>query len=131
MSGERRTELTPEEHARIAARLEVHRDRPRAELLAPFGLSEREWEEAAAGWTRRLSTEIRERAGVSVPIEERYPLTTAYAMAYSKAVREARAERVRDERDDEATVRIAPGVSRDEPFSLLGASNRAARSSGK
>jgi hypothetical protein len=66
-----------------------------------------------------------------VPIEERYPLTTAYAMAYSKAVREARAERARDERDDEATVRIAPGVARDEPLSLLGASNRAARPGSK
>lgn len=122
-----RTGLTAEERARIAARLAVHDDRPRSEVLAPFGLTEKEWDDASADWVRRLTAEIRDRAGSSAPIEQRYPLTSAYAKAYSDAVREARAELARDEREEDATVRIAPGASRDEPFSLLGASNRAAQ----
>ena len=133
-AGERRAELTMEEHARIAARLAVHKDRPRNEVLAPFGLTERAWDAASAENTRRLIDEIRERAGSGVPIEERYPLSAAYAKAYSDAVREARAELTKDEREEDATIRIAPGASKDEPFSLLAASNRAAahaRSSSK
>ena len=121
-----RTDLTAEERARIAARLAIHNDRPRSEVLAPFGLSEQEWDETSAEWVRRLTAEIRDRAGSGVPIEQRYPLTSAYAKAYSDAVREERAELARDEREEDATVRIAPGASKDEPFSLLGASNRAA-----
>lgn len=131
MSGaERRVDLTLEQRARIAARLAVSRGRPRSEVLAPFELTEQAWDDDAAAWARRLTDEIRERAGSGVPIEERYPLSTAYAKAYSEALREARAEQARgerEEREEDATVRIAPGASKDEPFSLLGASNRAAR----
>jgi hypothetical protein len=127
MSSNDRPELTVEERARIAAQLAVHKERPRSEVLAPFGLSEQEWEEEEAAWTRRLTDEIRERAGSGVPIEQRYPLASRFAKAYSEAARAARAELVEDEREEDATVRIAPGASKDEPFSLLGASNRAAR----
>lgn len=133
MSGEeRRAELSLEQRARIAARLALHRDRPRSEVLAPFEVSEQVWDDDAAQWARRLTEEIRGRSGSTVPIEERYPLSSAYAKAYAEAMREARAElerdqgEPRDEREEDATIRIAPGASRDEPFGLLGASNRAA-----
>ncbi len=121
MSG---ADLPTEQYALVAAQIDVHKDRPRAEVLATFGISEVDWEAMAARFTERLVAEIRERSGSSAPIEERYPLTTAYAKAYASAVREAK--RDAEEPADEATVRIAPGASRDEPFSVLGASNRAA-----
>jgi hypothetical protein len=117
-------DLPPEKHAEIAALVDVHVHRPRAEVLAPFGLSEGAWEAAVAALNRRLVAEIRARSGSDAPIEERYPLSAAYAKAYALAVRDARSELARGE--DEATVRIAPGTPRDEPFSVLGASNRAA-----
>jgi hypothetical protein len=122
------TDLPTEQHALVAAQIDVHKDQPRAEVLASFGISEPEWEAMAARFTARLVDEIRERSGSSAPIEERYPLTTAYAKAYATAVREAKRD---DEHLDEATVRIAPGASRDEPFSVLGASNLAAASGRK
>ena len=125
MSASERAELTLEEHAAIAAQVAVKNDRPRAEVLEPFGFSEAEWEALSAALTQRIVAEIRERAGSGVPIEERYPLSASYAKAYALAVREARQSLVRG--DDEATIRIAPGTSPDEPFSVLGASNRAAR----
>jgi hypothetical protein len=125
-TAEPEAELTMEQRAEIAARLDAHKDRPRAELLAPFGLSEQVWDRAAAEWARRLTNEIRERSGSSVPIEERYPLASSYAKAYSAALRAARAA-PRDEREEDATIRIPPTAPRDEPFSLLGASNRAAK----
>jgi hypothetical protein len=126
---ERRVDLTMEERAFIAARLDVRKDRPRSETLLKFGLTEDAWAAACADWNRRLVQEIRERSGMAIRIEDRYPLTSAYAKAYSDAVREARAEidrDGRDEREEDATVRIAPESSRDEPLTVLGASNRAA-----
>jgi hypothetical protein len=125
MSGERRpADLTTEKYAFIAAQVAVHNDRPIAEVLAPFGFSAAVWEMTVIDWTRRMATEIRERSGTGGPIELRYPLVSAYSSAYALAVREAREELDRGE--DEATVRIAPGTPLDEPFSVLGASNRAA-----
>lgn len=125
MSTKPRIDLTLEERARIAAQLEVHKER-RAEVLAQHSLSEQAWAQAVAEWARCLTDEIRQRAGSAIRIEDRYPLASSYAKAYSDALAEARAELAREERDDEATIRIAPGASRDEPFSVLGASNRAA-----
>lgn len=120
-------DLTADEHAAIAAELAVKQDTPRAELLAPFGLSEPEWEAASAAFNRKLVAEIRQRAGSGGPLEERYPLSSAYAKAYAQAVKTVKDELAREAaRDDEATVRIAPGAG-DEPLSLLSASNRAAR----
>lgn len=120
--------LSVDEHAAIAAQLAVKADRPRAEVLAPFGLSEAAWDAESAAFHQRLVAEIRERAGTGAPIEERYPLSTSYAKAHALAMREAREQAAREAaRDDEATVRIPPGAA-EEPLSLLGASNRAARS---
>lgn len=120
-------ELTADEHAAIAAELAVKQDTPRAALLAPFGLSEPEWDAASAAFNEKLVAEIRKRAGSGGPIEERYPLSSAYAKAYALAVKAVKDELAREAaRDDEATVRIPPGAA-DEPLSLLGASNRAAR----
>jgi hypothetical protein len=124
MSGEPRpSDLTVEKYALIAAQVAVHTDRPRAEVLAPFGFSEAVWETVVADWNRRIVDEIRTRSGTGLPIAERYPLSASYAVAYAHAVREAREDLDRPE--DEATVRIAPGSSQDERFSVLGASNRA------
>lgn len=120
-------ELTIEQRAKIAARLAVHRDRSRSELLAPFGLTVEAWDDTSADWAKKLSDEIRERAGSTVPLEDRYPLSSAYARAYSDALRDARAELSRDERDEDATVRLPPSA-RHDPLSLVGASNRAASS---
>lgn len=122
-------DLPTEQHALVAAQIDVYKDRPRAEVLATFGISEPDWEAMAARFTARIVDEIRERSGSSAPIEERYPLTAAYAKAYAVAVREAK--RDEEQLDDESTVRIGPGVSRDEPFSVLGASNRAAAAARK
>lgn len=125
MSGERQPpELALENYAFIAAQVSVHGDRPRAEVLAPFGLTEPAWEAAVSEWTQRMVDEIRTRSGLAVPVAERYPVTAGYATAYARAVRETQEQLDRGE--DEATVRIAPGTPLDEPFSLLGASNRAA-----
>jgi len=125
MSGERRpSEITLERYAFIAAQVVLHEDRPRAEVLGMFALTEPAWDVMVADWTRRMVDEIRTRSGSSAPVAERYPIASGYATAYARAVREAQKELDRGE--DEATVRIAPGTPRDEPFSVLGASNRAA-----
>ncbi len=116
--------LTLEEHALIAATLAVRTNEPRAEVLLPFKLSEAAWEEASATFMQRIVDEIRTHAGSGVPIEQRYPLSAAYAKAYSDALREVRNQRARG--DEEATLRIPAGAPLDEPLSLLGASNRAA-----
>ncbi|MFO0591381.1 MAG: hypothetical protein U0441_27785 [Polyangiaceae bacterium] len=118
-------ELPVEDVAHIMAQVDVHKDRPRAEVLAPFQLTEADWDKIMARFNARLVEEIRERSGSSAPLEERYPLTTTYAKAYATAVREAK-ERA-DKPEDEATIRLSPDAPRDEPLSLLGASNRAAR----
>jgi hypothetical protein len=124
MSGEPREELTTEEYAAIAARVAVHTNLPRAEVLAPYGFSEAEWEATVEKWTQRIVDEVRARAGSDVPIQDRYPLAAGYAKAYALAVKEARKELVVS--DDEATVRIAPGTPPEQPLSVLIASNRAA-----
>lgn len=120
--------LGTERHALVAAALAVHADRPRAEVLAPFGLAEAEWDELNARFTARIVDEIRERSGSEAPIEERYPLSSSYAKAYANAVRDAKRERELPE--EERTIRLPPSAPRDEPFSVLGASNRAAVKSG-
>ena len=116
--------LDTEKHASIAAKIAVRGDRPRAEVLAPFGLSEAEWEDLDSRFTARIVDEIRLRCGSDAPLEERYPLSASYAKAYATAVRDA--QRDLEPPEDERTVRIPPSSSRDEPFSVLGASNRAA-----
>ncbi len=120
----REAPLDPEKHAFVAARLAVHADRPRAEVLAIFGLSEAEWDDLHARFNARIVDEIRERCGSDAPLEERYPLSSTYAKAYATAVRDAK--RDLEVPEDERTVRLPPSSSRDEPFSVLGASNRAA-----
>ena len=117
-------DLSAEKVAQIRAQVDVHMDRPRAEVLAPFELSEADWDAIMSRFNARLVDEIRERSASSAPIEQRYPLTAAYAKAYATAVREAKDRR--QDHEDEATIRLAPDASRDDPFSLLGASNRAA-----
>lgn len=117
-------DLPAEEVARIMAQVDVHKDRPRAEVLAPFQLTEADWDAIMKRFNARLVDEIRERSGSSAPLEERYPLTTTYAKAYALAVRE---EKERAEKpEEEATIRLSPDAPRDEPLSLLVASNRAA-----
>jgi hypothetical protein len=129
MSGAAPPELTTEKYAAIAAQVEVHKDRPKAEVLAPFGFSEDAWEATVASFTRRIVDEIRERTGSEVPIEHRYPLAAGYAKAYARAVKEARRALADpdDEEPEEMTLRIPPGTPADEPLGLLAASNRAAR----
>ncbi|MBK8253542.1 MAG: hypothetical protein IPK82_12850 [Polyangiaceae bacterium] len=121
-----RAPLSPEEHARIAARIALFSDKPRSQVLAPFDLSEHEWDKLSAEWARTLAREIREQAGKPIPIENRYPLAGAYAKAYADAVREMRAEQGRSERDEDATVRIPPDSNKTDSFSVFNASNRAA-----
>ncbi len=127
-SSDPRAPLDPEKHAFVAARLAVHADRPRAEVLAIFGLSEAEWDDLHARFNARIVDEIRERCGSDAPLEERYPLSSAYAKAYATAVRDAKRDLdvAAESQEDERTVRLPPSSSRDEPFSVLGASNRAA-----
>lgn len=129
MSAERRVDLTMEERASIAARLAVQTSRPRSEILGPFGLTDDAWAAACADWAKQLAKEIRERSGLAIRIEDRYPLAAAYSKAYADAVKEARSElerEERDEREEDATIRIAPGTPKDMPLTLLSASNNAA-----
>jgi hypothetical protein len=81
-----------EQYAAIGAHLAIRTTQPRAEVLGQYDLEEARWNTVQKIWAKRIEDEVMRGSspGLRLGLDDRYPLSMRYAVAYAEAAQRLR-----------------------------------------